>query len=657
MTTKKNCCATLVAFLCCLYIQAQEVLSSKSYPKFAVISDIHFGNNEGEGPMVKVPQALKNLLNKTPKLDAIFVVGDLTDYGKSSQYDQLLTVFKDTKIVPADFPVYFMMGNHDNYSGEAAATHYSKLEQPLHQYIQIKEYPFITISMSGTSSDGYNANGLNFLSENLADAAKKYPGKPIFVFTHVPPLNTVYGSRTGEGGWGTSKFHDILSKYPQVIVFSGHSHFPLGDPRSIHQRNYTSVNDGSVTYSEIEPGAVNEGIHPDKYDYVTEAIVVNVYSQHKVEMERWDTYNNEEIFPRWVVSAPHDGSKFIYTDNRTGGCAPVFGNVVPCVTDIKNEMCKVSFSQATDDEVVHHYIVDLIDNEQNEIVCSSKIFSGYYLNAKMPTKLTVSFSGVPTGSSLKARVTAVDSYGNKSNEIESNSFTTEKYTPAPKSKAPVADLFDLQFGKNGKDLSARKIKVTTGSIKPITYFNKTYNKYAASFSGSGACYYKVNYSHDMAIKKAFDKEFTFELLYKTNNTNNVCPMSAQESGGAGIEQASGGLIQFYVHIGGGYKIVKSNVSAVPGKFYHVIGTYNKKAEKVSLFINGSPSGEISVKGDFGFPADTAAQWIGIGGDANKSNNAQFALNGEILAARMYSKSVNRDEVYWLYKAFEPLKNK
>ena len=27
----------------------------------------------------------------------------------------------------------------------------------------------------------------------------------------------------------------VLNEYPQAIVFAGHSHYPVGDPRSIHQ--------------------------------------------------------------------------------------------------------------------------------------------------------------------------------------------------------------------------------------------------------------------------------------------------------------------------------------------------------------------------------------------------------------------------------------
>ena len=101
--------------------------TSFSTPRFAVISDIHFGNNKGEGPMVKVPKALKNLIAKQPRIDAIFVVGDISDYGQAHQYDMVLKVFNDTTIVPANLPVFFLMGNHDHYSGKKSYENYFKL--------------------------------------------------------------------------------------------------------------------------------------------------------------------------------------------------------------------------------------------------------------------------------------------------------------------------------------------------------------------------------------------------------------------------------------------------------------------------------------------------------------------------------------------------
>lgn len=619
------------------------------YPRFAVISDTHFGNSWNEGPMVKVPKALKNLISKSPRIDAIFICGDLTDWGKPEQYKLFQQVFDDRSIVPADLPVYVMMGNHDNYA-DNALQNYLVLNQPYHQLIDIKGYPFITTSMNGGGWNDYAPEEVAALAQNLKIASEKYPGKPIFVFTHVPPKNTVYGTCDGEGGWGSNILTATLSKYPQVIIFGGHSHFPVGDPRSIHQGVFTTVNDGSTTYSEIEPGVVNEGIHPDKAGYVTEGCIVNVDKDMNVEIERWDTYRNEEMLPRWTVKAPHDGSQFVYTSDRTGGEAPKWtaGSTVT-VSDVQNEGCKVTFPQAVDDENVHHYVVELVSN--GSVVAKHSIFSGFYLNSDMPETLTVKMEGVPDGLTMTARVIAWDSYKNTSEPLESEPFTTVAYEPDPGTEKPVADLFDIQFNKNGQatDISERHINVRSGSSVPTTYLNETYNLWTASFAGSNSSFYRVDYAEDEAIKNAFSNGFTFEVFYKTNNTSNVCPMSAQESGGAGIEQASGGQIQFYCHVGGSYKTLKSSVTVETGKFYHVVAVYDKAAAKTRIYVNGSPAGEMNASGNFGFPSKTDAHWIAIGGDANPSGNAQFALNGDVMVARMYGKAVDRDEVYWMYK--------
>lgn len=70
------------------------------------------------------------------------------------------------------------------------------------------------------------------------------------------------------------------------------------------------------------------------------------------------------------------------------------------------------------------------------------------------------------------------------------------------------------------------------------------------------------------------------------DTRNVCVMSAQESGGAGIELASGGNIRFYAYVGGSYKVLKGTVDAEPGKAYHVVATYDAAAGKTCLYVNG-----------------------------------------------------------------------
>ena len=59
----------------------------------------------------------------------------------------------------------------------------------------------------------------------------------------------MYGSTTC---WGVKELTDILEKYPQVVDFAGHSHFPMNDPRSIWQGDYTALNTGTLSYYEMD---------------------------------------------------------------------------------------------------------------------------------------------------------------------------------------------------------------------------------------------------------------------------------------------------------------------------------------------------------------------------------------------------------------------
>jgi len=399
--------------------------------RFIVISDTHFGKTDAMG---KVTQTLQCLLNKEPMADAVFVVGDITNNGLPEQYEQAAAVFSDTAFVPAGVAVYLLGGNnHDNQNNGYEII--SKiLKQPMNQYIEIKGYPFITISEGGhhygnPDSVEYNRAAKAFLAENLARAAKKFPGKPIFVFMHVPPENTCYGSLRSEG-WGTPYFSEVMNQYPQIVVFGGHSHYPVGDPRSINQDIFTSINDGSCTYSEVAPGEVSMGVHPENYTNVTEGLIVNVMSDRSLQIERWDTYRNEEILPVWVVEAPHDGSRFTYK-GRTGLPEPAFntGEKVS-VSDAASDSCVVAFAQATDEENVFRYKIDILRSSGKDVAATPTVtwylFSQFYLNSDTPSALSAVIHGLSPGVRYVARVTALDSYNNASQPIESEPFIVKK---------------------------------------------------------------------------------------------------------------------------------------------------------------------------------------------------------------------------------------
>lgn len=617
--------------------------SAREYPRFVVMSDIHVG---ADGADHKVPEAWKNLIENKPALDAIFICGDLTNGGTASQYQELKGMLADKNVLPANLPIYLLMGNHDNY-GDPAGTFYKELGQPLHQFIDIKGYPFITISTRGTANSGlsnHNEEAYRFLIEKLAEAAKTYPGKPIFVFTHIPPENTVYGSES----WGNARLTEIMSAYPQVIAFSGHTHYPIGDPRSISQTSFTAINDGSTTYAELDKGEVSGGTCPPGYDEVTEAAIVNIDAAGNVVIERWNTADNEEILPKWEINAPHDGKNFVYA-HRDGGESPVFPTDAYVNVDTGVEACEVTFTQGSDDDVVLKYRVEIVDNEA--VITSYDIFSGHFLNSRKPDTLKVSFDGLPGEKELFARIFAVDSYGKESAPLASAKFTVDAYKPAEGTSAPVADLLDVAFESDSHvyDKSDMANEVAYSSERPTTYYDENYHRNGAAFTGSYYCYYKVDYKNNDIIKNAFRNAFTLELLYCPQTTDHTYdPFSSTENGGAGLEQ-DGTDISLWCWVGGKYQTVTATNAIKAGEWYHVIATYDKEEEYIKLYINGKLADKLHVPGQLELSSNKDAQWIGIGGDACGSDWAQGPFEGKILVARMYGKAVSRDEVYWMKK--------
>ena len=76
--------------------------------------------------------------------------------------------------------------------------------------------------------------------------AKSDPSKPFFYVQHSHPLDTVYGG----GAWGSDDgtATRLLSRFPQAVSFSGHSHSSLMNDTAIWRGAFTSVATGSLRY-------------------------------------------------------------------------------------------------------------------------------------------------------------------------------------------------------------------------------------------------------------------------------------------------------------------------------------------------------------------------------------------------------------------------
>lgn len=618
-------------------------------PKVAIISDTHVGNDKGWS--VKLNRAIDRLIAQSPQLDAVFINGDVTDWGTPTQLSTAKSLFSRLE---SAVPVYYLMGNHDWYNSlsQSGIDFSNILGQPLNQYIVIKGYPFITISMETSAyATAYQSTSQNFLSAKIAQAKIDCPGKPILVMAHMPVTGTVYGSYEIGGGdnWGTDGLKAICEANPEVVLFSGHSHYPLGDERSIHQDKFTSINEGSMTYSEIEKG-LSDGIHPVGYLDVTEGVILTALNNGDLKVKRWDFTRDKEIKQAWIIKSPFTTASFTYK-GRTGGAAPYFeSGDKPNVSNIKDSSVKISFPQGKDDDLVHHYLVEVLD--QNDVVLSSpkyNIFSGFFLNEDQPNSLQWDITGLSEQTTYRIRVTGIDSYGNVSvPPIVSDLFTTSAYMVDPSAVLPTADLLDIRFKTNAMahDISAKAFSIGQGNTAPNTLYESSINQFVNRSTGNSSQYFKVDYKNDAAFKSQLQAAFSLESYVKFGSSATLAPVSSQETGGFGFEQANGGNTEFWFRkSSSAYDRVSFGKLNI-GEFYHLVATWDNSTKKLSAYKNGVLIQEktLSASDALVFSSKAGAQWIGIGGDAVDGPNAQSAFNGDVATARLYSKALSRDEI-------------
>ncbi|MFD6442722.1 metallophosphoesterase family protein, partial [Peribacillus sp. NPDC060186] len=291
-------------------------LSNKPDLVFPVISDIHI-QRQSDDFLNKFVTTLEQLNKVAPKQDAFVVVGDLTDLGTELEYDKFMSAYNPRKQSKA--VSMFAIGNHDYWNGLSAADSQKrfceKTGMESHFYHKvIKGYHFIVLATEdGNTSGTFSVNQIEWMGEQLKIANADDSKKPIFVFHHQPIKGTIYGSE-----WGFSQnrdlFYDTLKEYPQVVTFSGHTHYPLDDPRIIHQKDFTTIGTSTGAYLWIDGGRI-QGEVPEGAGFLNQALIVEVYN-NKLIIKRRDIHNNDWTGKPFEISLPAKKDKFKYTEDR-----------------------------------------------------------------------------------------------------------------------------------------------------------------------------------------------------------------------------------------------------------------------------------------------------------------------------------------------------
>ncbi len=389
--------------------------------RFVATSDTHIKKLGDTGcqrisAMMKTAYALSDADEDYNKLDAVVFSGDITDSGYASSFFAFAAV-TDVEIREETERLAVVAKSHDSYTFSNNSlkvfTGITGQETDFHRVIG--GFHFIGISRSETLKH-YTDEQVKWLDENIAAAVAEDPNKPVFVFQHEHVLDTVYGSSETDG-WGLDVFTDVLSKYPQVVHISGHSHFPANDPRAVWQGNFTAINDGGLAYYELAVDGKN-GQFPEEKDRMSQALIIEVDADNRVLVRVLDV-DEGKIMREFLIDniAEENKTKYSFETRKTEASAPVFAEGAALSYEKKNLKHYVTVPQAQvneDNEVFIYRIC--VTNENGKTVHEGWAFSDYFF-ADKPEAIT--FDGfIALGKNLTLKVCAEDVWGNTSEYLE-----------------------------------------------------------------------------------------------------------------------------------------------------------------------------------------------------------------------------------------------
>ena len=447
---------------------------------FADLSDPHIGYSNNDEILHNTLETIKKYAKNG--IDAVLFNGDQTQDGKKEQAELFASIVKEhfdvTKV-----PVIVAHGNHDVYwSGcmtraqfvDAYGEDMYLFDQDKtsmysgNRHVEINGYHFITVDIE-TYMPNYNtlsSNTETWLKNTLDRITGEDPNSYVFVSCHSPAKDTVYGSMSDDvkdtGNWGASaELDSILKEYPQVILFSGHTHYGINLETNINQSTYTQVNAGSS--SDIEFDVTNV----ENRRAFSQGLIVEIDKNNNVRITRIDIAKDMVIKQPWYIDAyKADGSSLTRYSKETrlqNNRTPQFPAGIEVIEESTNEI-KIDFKSAVDDDMVFFYTIDVL-NENGTTIASRTIVPPFYNDPQlknMPGSYSTTFTGT-FKYPYTVRVRAYDCFYQYTE-------VTQKMVDMTEENTRIALRFDSKI----EELLAKEL--TEADLELITTMRKEINK-------------------------------------------------------------------------------------------------------------------------------------------------------------------------------------
>ena len=408
-------------------VKAEKPENFEPVLRFVVCSDVHLSNEESG---IKNAEKFRKLADvayelsekdKYKALDAVLVAGDFTDGGRAEEYE----IYRDltTQSIREGTELLTVMGNHEHIDYRDTATPEKAIEV-FKEYVSdevdfhrvINGYHFIGVSYDASGKEQFKTK-LEWLKAELDKAVEDTGEKPIFVVQHPHPALTVYGSVS----WANMDIRRFLKDYPQVVDFSGHSHYAANDPRSIHQSTFTAIGCGGVTgamgnLSYISGDAYGDGESGTFW-------FVEVDEKGDVRLRLYDIVSDcffDDI--DYFLKDVGDKTRRTYTFNRMMALdtAPTFPDKAKITATSEKGEVSITFPEASGYYRAENYKIILSCNGE---VADSRVVLSDYTRA-VDVEKTVNFGKLEAGQ-YTVKIYSFSPYARRGDTLEWGFSVTE----------------------------------------------------------------------------------------------------------------------------------------------------------------------------------------------------------------------------------------
>ena len=432
---------------------------------FAALSDTHMAGNKYQYDSSY--NILTSVINQceqfatTKKLDAVCFAGDIGNctnspgnilapeegqtreeaqvaQGKIERENLLRAIIDSTD--PAT-KLFYCLGNHDSRNGSNAQLYIDSLSGKNKQYynrffgddldkeamvkgnrhVKINGYSFVALEAD------CDDNGYKWLENTLNSIVKENPQQTIFVFHHYAPASLAFAS-AGQN----KKLRTVLEKFPQVIVFSGHTHSQIDFDNAMMQSDKgfismtcggaNNLNEGRIVTTA--GGSPLNAPNSDMKGY-NQGLVVEVDKNGNVRISRYNFKIGKKTASSYVIPAvKKDGTRSLdYTKDRKDKIsAPVFISGDISAQKLGKNI-KLKFpAAASPTQKIYRYeitITNTATNEKSGIKYVSSLFYKFATPAECPQEFDVTFEpgiNIDKGT-YRIEVVAVDSWPLKSKPL------------------------------------------------------------------------------------------------------------------------------------------------------------------------------------------------------------------------------------------------